>query len=88
MNQTGHHDSLWTATAPGRAFPALDRDLWVDVAVVGGGITGLTAAFALQRLPGRIGFFGRARVRHHRPAAMAGRFAHAGDHTAPVGPQG
>jgi glycine/D-amino acid oxidase-like deaminating enzyme/nitrite reductase/ring-hydroxylating ferredoxin subunit len=49
MNQTGHHDSLWTATAPGRAFPALDRDLWVDVAVVGGGITGLTAAFALQR---------------------------------------
>lgn len=41
--------SLWLDTVPGRRFPALQRDLKVDVAVVGGGITGITAATLLRR---------------------------------------
>ena len=43
------HKSLWTQTAPGRRFPVLSGDLTVDVAVVGGGVAGLTAAWLLRR---------------------------------------
>ncbi|WP_217915604.1 FAD-dependent oxidoreductase [Miltoncostaea marina] len=43
----GRHASLWVATTPGTAYPALEGALEVDVAVVGGGITGLTTATLL-----------------------------------------
>jgi glycine/D-amino acid oxidase-like deaminating enzyme/nitrite reductase/ring-hydroxylating ferredoxin subunit len=36
-------------TTPDAGYPRLDRDLRVDVAVVGGGITGITAAALLRR---------------------------------------
>lgn len=42
-------ESLWTATAPAPALPRLERDLDVEVLVVGGGITGLLTALALKR---------------------------------------
>jgi len=41
--------SYWEATSTVSRFPRLDRDLTVDVAVVGAGITGLTAAYLLKR---------------------------------------
>ena len=41
--------SAWIATHKGRGFPSLKSDLAVDVAIVGGGITGLTAATLLHR---------------------------------------
>ncbi|MFI6294882.1 FAD-dependent oxidoreductase [Nonomuraea sp. NPDC050790] len=41
--------SYWMRTAPGRAYPALDGDLRVDVAVVGAGIAGLSAAWELVK---------------------------------------
>ncbi|HEV2062569.1 MAG TPA: FAD-dependent oxidoreductase [Solirubrobacteraceae bacterium] len=37
-------DSLWIDTAPATAHPPLERDLEVDVAVIGGGIAGVTTA--------------------------------------------
>lgn len=40
--------ALWTATDRGAAYPALDHDLETDVAIVGGGIVGLTAARLLS----------------------------------------
>ena len=40
--------SLWIDTTPQTAYPALDRRVTVDVAIVGGGITGLTAATFLK----------------------------------------
>ncbi len=36
--------SLWVRTTPAPSFPPLDRDITVDVAVVGAGIAGLTVA--------------------------------------------
>ena len=41
--------SLWLDTAERPMRPALDRDLRVDVAVLGGGITGLSTALLLAR---------------------------------------
>lgn len=40
----GSTPSLWRATAERQTFPPLHQDLVVDVVIIGGGITGLTAA--------------------------------------------
>ena len=45
----GRAVSPWLDGAPASARPALDRDLEVDVAVIGAGIIGLTTALALHR---------------------------------------
>ncbi len=43
--------SYWLASTPEKArYPTLDGDIFVSVAVVGGGIVGLTAALLLKRL--------------------------------------
>ena len=41
--------SLWLDSAPERDFPRLDRPLSVDVAVLGGGIVGISTALLLKR---------------------------------------
>ncbi|AXJ10999.1 FAD-dependent oxidoreductase [Arthrobacter sp. PM3] len=45
----GRQTSLWVATAGTTGYPVLDGDLEADVAVVGAGVAGLTAALALKR---------------------------------------
>jgi glycine/D-amino acid oxidase-like deaminating enzyme/nitrite reductase/ring-hydroxylating ferredoxin subunit len=42
------HESYWTATASASDFPALSSDLEVDVAIIGGGIVGVTTARLLK----------------------------------------
>ncbi|MEX2495591.1 MAG: FAD-dependent oxidoreductase [Woeseia sp.] len=39
--------AVWTVAASDRRYPALNRDLSVDVAVIGGGVTGLATAVRL-----------------------------------------
>src|SRR3954467_13942519 len=72
---------LWIATAPGTTFDAVADPLDVDVAVLGGGITGLTTALLLQEQGAdvavieadRIGLGGTRRATLRSRAAM--RFA-------------
>src|SRR3954454_13280931 len=45
----GKPESLWLATGQAGSRPALDGDASADVAVIGGGITGLVTAALLQR---------------------------------------
>lgn len=43
-------DSLWKSiTTPGRKYFQLNEDIEVDIAIVGGGITGITAAYELVK---------------------------------------
>ena len=46
--------SYWEESASIARFPQLDRDLTVDVAIVGAGITGLTAAYLLKQSGRRV----------------------------------
>ena len=43
------NESLWEASSPGTAYPPLEDGVAAEVAVVGGGITGLTTAYLLAR---------------------------------------
>ena len=51
----------WIDSAPLPRFPKLDRDEQVDVAIVGGGITGLTAAYLLTLDGQRVALLERER---------------------------
>jgi glycine/D-amino acid oxidase-like deaminating enzyme/nitrite reductase/ring-hydroxylating ferredoxin subunit len=44
MTDRARHASYWFETAPKTSFPALEGDVEVDVAIVGGGIVGISAA--------------------------------------------
>lgn len=49
---TPHHmniASLWKHNSEQISFPQLDRDITVDVVIIGGGITGITAAMLLSK---------------------------------------
>lgn len=39
----------WLASTPSTDYPALNRDIKVDVAIVGGGLVGITAAYLLKQ---------------------------------------
>jgi glycine/D-amino acid oxidase-like deaminating enzyme/nitrite reductase/ring-hydroxylating ferredoxin subunit len=53
--------SYWIDTAVFPPFPKLDRNLKVDVVVVGGGITGITAAYHLKKAGRTVALVERAR---------------------------
>ncbi len=54
--QATAHSSIWqeTSGAEGMHYPALESALHVDVAIIGGGITGLTAALHLRQSGRRV----------------------------------
>jgi glycine/D-amino acid oxidase-like deaminating enzyme/nitrite reductase/ring-hydroxylating ferredoxin subunit len=55
----------WMASASASGFGTLDQDLTVDVAIVGGGITGLTTAWLLAAAGRRVALFERDRCAVH-----------------------
>ena len=62
MRDESDTTSYWRSTEAISRYPALDRDLDVDVVVVGAGITGLTAAYLLQRSGRRVAVLERMRA--------------------------
>jgi glycine/D-amino acid oxidase-like deaminating enzyme len=52
----------WHVTANVRPFPRLRRDLQTDVVVIGGGLTGITAAYLLRRAGRRVVLLERGRL--------------------------
>ncbi|MBD3241286.1 MAG: FAD-dependent oxidoreductase [Chitinivibrionales bacterium] len=62
MDSHGEHKSLWSATVEGVTFEPLRSDTEVDVAIVGAGITGLTAALRLKRAGKRVAVLERGHV--------------------------
>ncbi|GIG60049.1 iron-sulfur-binding protein [Longispora fulva] len=58
----GEPVSLWVATAGGTDYPPLVGEVEVDVAVIGGGIAGLTTALALKRTGRTVAVLEAARV--------------------------
>ena len=43
------HESYWRETVATPAFPRIDKNVKVDVAIIGGGITGITLAYLMKR---------------------------------------
>jgi glycine/D-amino acid oxidase-like deaminating enzyme/nitrite reductase/ring-hydroxylating ferredoxin subunit len=58
----GEPVSLWVASAGTTDYPVLRKDLEVDVAVIGAGIAGLTAALAIKRAGRTVAVIEAARV--------------------------
>jgi glycine/D-amino acid oxidase-like deaminating enzyme/nitrite reductase/ring-hydroxylating ferredoxin subunit len=54
--------SYWRDSAAMKRFGTLERDLTVDVAIVGAGITGLTAAYLLKRAGQKVAVIDRQRA--------------------------
>lgn len=62
MGDWGKHESIWLMTEPGMRFEPLDGNLEVDVAVIGAGITGLTAALFLKEAGRQVAVIERGSV--------------------------
>ena len=58
----GKNTSLWVDTAPQTDYPVLTPGVHVDVAVLGGGIAGLTTALLLKRDGVRVAVIEAGRV--------------------------
>ncbi len=69
------HRSVWLATADHPTFEPLRSDVEVDVAVVGGGITGLTTALLLQRSGARVAIVEADRVGHGTTGHTTGKIS-------------
>src|SRR4051794_3533193 len=54
LQATSATRSLWLETAPPTNYPQLTKPIDVDVAVIGGGIAGLTVALLLKREGARV----------------------------------
>jgi len=53
---------VWIDTAPIQKFPKLERNISVDVVVVGAGVTGITAAYLLKKAGSTVALIDRERV--------------------------
>jgi len=63
--QAGKATSLWLDTTPQTSYPAAPPEMTVDVAVIGGGIAGLTAGLLLAQAGQRVALLERGRIVSH-----------------------
>lgn len=56
------HESVWQASTERKNYPALTNDTTVDVAIAGGGITGITAAYLLKKAGKRVAVLEAAEI--------------------------
>ncbi|MBE9099814.1 FAD-dependent oxidoreductase [Vacuolonema iberomarrocanum] len=56
------HRSFWIASTLQSCYPALVKDLHVDVAIIGGGLAGITAAMLLKKAGKRVAVLEAGRV--------------------------
>ncbi|WP_088104505.1 FAD-dependent oxidoreductase [Halalkalibacter urbisdiaboli] len=61
-NQPGEPGSYWLSSTKLPSFPKLEKDLHVDVAIVGGGMTGITTAYLLRKSGLRIAILEATRI--------------------------
>lgn len=54
--------SFWVASTPFSAYPGIEENLNVDVAIVGGGIVGITAAYLLKKKGVRVAVIEAGRI--------------------------
>ena len=85
--------SFWIGTTPETDYPALDGELSVDVAIVGGGIMGITAATLLKRSGRTVALLESKRIVHGATGyttakVTAGHGAIYGDLTKKFGEEG
>jgi glycine/D-amino acid oxidase-like deaminating enzyme/nitrite reductase/ring-hydroxylating ferredoxin subunit len=59
---SGAGDSLWMATTPSTSFPPLGEERHFDIAILGGGIVGITAAWLLKQAGLRVGVVEARRI--------------------------
>jgi glycine/D-amino acid oxidase-like deaminating enzyme len=62
LNLPGKAESLWTGTSSSTHYPSLEKGVEVDVAILGGGIAGMTAAYFLQRAGFSVAILEAARI--------------------------
>jgi glycine/D-amino acid oxidase-like deaminating enzyme/nitrite reductase/ring-hydroxylating ferredoxin subunit len=79
MNDFSVASSVWFADTSPTSFPTLERDLAVDVAIVGGGITGVTAAFLLARQGQHVALIERDRLGHGESGSTSAHLTQALD---------
>src|SRR5882757_5464623 len=53
---------IWIDTAPIQKFPKLQRDITVDIVVIGAGVTGITTAYLLKKAGSTVALIERERV--------------------------
>ena len=57
-----HTTSYWSATHAFPDFPAINRNIEVDVVVVGAGLTGITTAYLLKQEGARVALIERDQI--------------------------
>src|SRR5688572_12892050 len=80
----GRRESSWFANAGSLQFQKLSRDIFVDIAIVGGGIAGMTTAYLLARAgkavavidDGNVGSGETGRTTAHITHALDDRYYH------------